>query len=285
MISPELYAVTDQWLQPLAVPADATDFSDLYTGLALGVYSSVRTFRHNQFLQLGSHLARTVNSMRLLGWTYTLDEARLRRAIHTACTAYPAPEMRVRIDLLAEPATSRGSNSRELIALMPFSPPPATLYETGVTLGYAAGLHRENPLIKRADFANRRKGTATAEHYEQLLLTEDGQILEATSANFYAVRAGEFYTADEGVLEGVTRRIVLALVTAAAIPLHLRAIHRGEGPTLTEALISSSSPGIVPVVRIGEHTIGDSQQGPVPQQLIAQYHGYVEAHLQTAIDT
>ncbi len=284
MISPELYAVTDQGPQPLAIPANATDFPELYTGLALGVYSSVRTFRHNQFLQLDYHLARTVTSMRLLGWTYVLDEARLRHAIHTVCTAYPAPEMRVRIDLLAEPATSRGSNSRELIALMPFSPPPATLYTTGVALGYATGLHRQDPLIKRADFASQRKGSATANYYEQLLLTTDGRILEATSANFYAVRAGEIYTADEDVLAGVTRRIVLELVTAAAIPLHLQAIHRSAVPTLTEALISSSSRGIMPVTRIGEQTIGDGLPGPVTQQLIAAYAAYVATHVQRAID-
>ena len=280
-----LYALTPTGPQPLSVPSSATDFTELYAGLALGVYSIARTFQHNQFFQLDHHLARTVKSMRLLGWDYTLDEARLRRAIHELCTAYPSPEMRVRIDVLAAPATALGADSRELIALMPFTPPPHQLYQQGVAVGYATGLHRDNPLVKTADFAEARKRAPQADnYYEQLLVDDQGQILEATSANFYAVRNGIVYTAGEGVLEGVTRRIVLDLVQAAALPVTMQAIHIDDVPTLDEALISSSSRGILPVVRIGDQIIGHGQPGPITQQLIAAYTAYVAAHLQTAIE-
>jgi branched-subunit amino acid aminotransferase/4-amino-4-deoxychorismate lyase len=223
--------------------------------------------------------------MQLLGWDYALDAQRLRRAIHELCTAYPSAEMRVRIDVLAAPATTLGTDSRELIALMPFTPPPDELYQQGVAVGYATGLHRDNPLVKTADFAEARKRAAQADRaYEQLLTNDQGEILEATSANFYAVRAGVFYTAGEGVLEGVTRRIVLDLVQAAAIPLTMQAIPITTVATLDEAMISSSSRGILPVVRIGEQVISNGQPGPITQQLIAAYNAYVEAHLQTALE-
>jgi branched-subunit amino acid aminotransferase/4-amino-4-deoxychorismate lyase len=286
--TPQLYALTAAGPRPLPVPPGAADFTDLYAGLDLGVYSVIRTFAHNRFFQLDHHLARTVNSMRLLGWDYQLDEARLRRAIHDLCTAYPASELRVRIDILAAPATALGSDSRDLIALMPFTPPPASLYTDGVALGYATGLHRANPLAKTAGFADARK-QATAQStsgnvYEYLMTNDQGQILEATSANFYAVRDGMVYTAGEGVLEGVTRRIVLDLVAAAEIPLQWQAVPVGDVPLLAEAMISSSSRGIVPAVRIGDQVIGDGRPGPITQQLIAAYNAYVAAHLKTALD-
>lgn len=69
-----------------------------------------------------------------------------------------------------------------------------------------------------------------------------------------------------------------------AIPLQLQAIHVDEVPTLDEALISSSSRWILPVVRIGAQLLGDGTPGPITKQLIAAYNDYVEAHLQTAID-
>src|SRR5688500_12637048 len=75
----QLFAVTDAGPQPLPVPPTAADFTDLYQGLALGVYSVLRTFEHNKFLWLEHHLARTVSSMKLLGWDYQLDEHSLRR--------------------------------------------------------------------------------------------------------------------------------------------------------------------------------------------------------------
>ncbi|MEZ4682482.1 MAG: aminotransferase class IV [Caldilineaceae bacterium] len=242
----------------------------------------IRTFHHHYFLHLDHHLARTVQSMQLLGWDYQLDEERLRRAIHELATAYPAPELRVRIDVLAEPVTARGSASRELIALMPFTPPPDELYQTGVAVGYATGLHRANPLAKTADFAAVRKAAAVGTFYEYLMVDDQAQILEATSANFYGVRDGVVYTAGAGVLEGVTRRIVLELVAAQGLPLQLQAVHRNKVSKLDEAFISSSSRGLLPVVQIGDQRIGDGRPGPITKQLMAAYQAYVEAHLQTA---
>lgn len=281
----QLYAITPTGPRALPVPDDATDFTDLYQGLALGVYSIVRTFDHNCFFQLGHHLARTVNSLRLLGWSYTLDEQRLRCAIHNLCTAFPSPEMRVRIDILAKPATIFGVNSRELIAIMPFTLLPASCSQKGIAVGFAQGLQRNNPLIKTADFAEERKQAGSTEDYREYLLTSDtGEILEATSANFYAVRDGVLYTAGEGVLEGVTRRVVLDLVAAQHIPLQLQAIHQSEIGMLDEAMISSSSRGVLPVVCIGDQVIGTGRPGLITQQLIAAYNAYVKAHLKTALE-
>ena len=281
----QLYAITPTGPQALPVPEDTTDFTDLYQGLALGVYSIVRTFDHNRFFQLGHHLARTVNSLEMLGWSYSLNEQRLRCAIHDLCTAFPASEVRVRIDVLAEPATALGVESRELIALMPFTPLPARVYQRGVAIGFALGLQRDNPLIKTADFAVERKQASSAERYHDYLLTSDtGEILEATSANFYAARNGILYTAGDGILEGVTRRVVLDLVAAEQIPLNLQAIQHSEIPTLDEAMISSSSRGILPVVCIGDQVIGSGRPGPITQQLIAAYNTYVKAHLKTALE-
>jgi hypothetical protein len=83
----QLYAVEDAGPRPLPVPPDATQFTDLYRGLPLGVYDALRTFDHNKFLYLNRHLARTERSMALLGWAYRLDRARLLRALHAVVTA------------------------------------------------------------------------------------------------------------------------------------------------------------------------------------------------------
>lgn len=279
----QLFAVTDQGPQPLPVPADAKDFTDLYHGLDLGVYSVVRTFAHNKFLRLANHLARTVNSMRLLGWDYHLDEPRLRQAMHTLCTAFPASEMRVRLDVLAAPATSLGTTSRELLALMPFTPLPAAYYTQGVAVDFAADLQRANPLIKTADFADARKRSSSgAASYEVLLVAGD-RILEGASSNFYGVCDGVLYTAGEGVLEGITRSIMLDLIREQQIPLRLEALPVTAVPTLTEAAISSSSRGLLPVVQIGETVIGNGEPGPLTRQLIAAYEAFVAAHIATAV--
>jgi branched-chain amino acid aminotransferase len=306
----QFHAVEDTGPKPLPVPINATQFADLYRGLPLGVYTALRTFQHNKFLYLDHHLDRTEKSMALLGWEYRLDRRRLCRALHDIVTAAGWPEMRVRIDVLAEAAPQLGSNSRELIAIQPFTPPAEDLYEHGVVVDFAAGLSRNIPLAKTADFAAKRPVSAGLQQledtkyeirntnperlvkgksghpvrpYEFLLLSEDGQILEGTGTNFWAVRDGVLYTAGEGVLEGITREIILRLAKNKGIPIRLESVWVTDIPVLNEAALSGSSRAFLPVVSIAGQPIGDGRPGPISRQILAAYRTFVEENIKQAI--
>ncbi len=278
----QLFAVTAEGLRQLVTPPAAQRFSDLYTGLALGVYSVWRSYDHHKFLHLEAHLERTRRSMALLGWDFELDETAVRQTLHTICTNAPYPEMRVRLDVLAEPAYALGSDSRVLLALMPFTPPSPDMYEQGVKMDIASGLERERPLIKTADFAIKRR-TFTSAAYESLLVDETGRILEGTGSNFYAVRDGVVRTAGEGVLEGITRQIILDLITQLGIPLRLEPVSLADLPYLDEAALSSSSRALLPVVEIAGQVIGNGRPGPLTQRMLAAYNAYVERMVATAV--
>lgn len=271
----------------MVVPAGAVQLTDLYAGLSLGVYTALRTFEHHRFLYLEQHLDRTERSMALLGWSYPWDRARVCRALDAVCRAAPLGEMRVRIDVLAEPAHSLGTGSRELIALQLFTPPPPSLYETGVTVALAGDLARESPLVKAAEFAARRPATTMLGGqqgpYEYLLTSPDGRILEGTGTNFWGIRDGVVYTAGEGVLEGITRRILLELLPALNIPVRLDAVRLDEIDRLDEAAISGSSRAFLPVVAIGEQTIGDGWPGPLSASILVAYNAFVADHIRPAV--
>ena len=278
----QLFVVTSSGPRLLAVPPAAQGFSDLYTGLALGVYSAWRTYDHNKFLRLEAHLARTRHSMAALGWAYEWDEMAVRRAIHAICTGTPYPEMRVRLDVLAQPARRLGTGSRILLALMPFTPPPAKMYENGVELEIASGLARERPSIKKADFAVKRRAYA-GNAYESLLVDGAGHILEGTGSNFYAMRDGVVWTAGEGVLDGITRQIILELLPRLGIPLRLEPVRLADLPHLDEAAISSSSRALLPVASIAGQSIGNGRPGPISRRILAAYNEYVTRVVRTAV--
>jgi len=282
----QLFAVTAVGPVPLPVPPTARSFDDLYAGLALGVYSALRTFQHNQFLYLDAHIDRTKRSMSLLGWDYRLDEAALRRALQRVCTAYHRPEARVRFDVLAEPAQALGTDSRVLVALMPFTPPTPQMVADGVAVGLATDLARQRPLAKTADFAVARRRYPAgpgADVYEYVLLDAQGYLLEGTGTNFYGVRQGVVYTAGQGVLEGITRQIVLDLLPQLGIPLRLEAIHRDEVGTLDEAFISGSSRAILPVTSIDGQRVGHGRPGPIGRRLLIAYNEFVAKTIRPAI--
>ena len=280
----QLFAVEDDAIRPLPVADSVTDFNQLYDGLQLGVYSALRTFEHNKFLYLEQHIQRTRASMALLGWADSLDEARLRYALHKVCSQYPLPEARVRFDYLAAPPCHLGPTSRLLIGLMPFTPPPAAFYTHGVRVGFALDLTRKNPLAKTAAFAQeRRKYKVGGEIYEYLLLDAQNYILEGTGTNFYGVRDGVLRTAASGVLVGITRKIILELAAEQQIPVDLSPVHLDEVPFLEEAAISGSSRGLLPVVQIGDQVVGNGRPGPICQQLLAAYTSFVARTVKTAV--
>lgn len=280
-----LFAVTSSGPQLLPWPAGAGSVHEVFDNLALGVYSALRTFDHYKFLHLDYHLDRTEQSMRLLGWSYRLDRATFCQALHQICAAYPLPDARVRFDVLAEPAASLGSDSRVLIALTPFTPVPAVYYEEGVRVQLAPYLKRENPLVKTASFVLTRRPYPLGhpEAYEHLLVNDAGDILEGSSSNFYAIRAGRLHTAGAGVLEGITRKVVLQLAAELRLPLTLAPANAAGISQLDEAFISSSSRGLVPVVAISGQMVGAGRPGPMTQQLGTAYDAYVQAHIRPAL--
>jgi branched-chain amino acid aminotransferase len=284
MATIQLFAVEGSGIRPLPIPNHLINFDQLYDGLELGVYSALRTFDHNKFLYLEHHIARTRSSMALLGWPDELDEAGLRQGLHQACRQYPLPEARVRFDYLAAPPRHLGTDSRLLIGLMPFTPPPPALYQTGVRVGFAPDLTRQNPLAKTADFAQARQVYQTGgDVYEYLLLNGQNQILEGTGTNFYGVLDGVFHTAGTGVLAGITRKIILDLAAELHVPVSLEPISVAQIPQLSEAALSGSSRGLLPVVQIGDVVVGNGRPGPICQQILAAYNAFVAREVKTAI--
>ena len=287
MTENQLFAITGQGLVPLAIPPGVANLNELYATLDLGVYSALRTFEHNKFLDLDEHLARTVRSMRLLGWQYQLDEDRLRRALDTAVSAYPGADARVRFDILARPAADLGTDSHELLVLTPFTPEPPAYYTAGVGVHFAPGLARGRPRAKTAEFAARRNRMLPArdqQHYEYLLLDDNGNILEGSLTNFWAVRGGQVWTAGEDVLEGVTRKILLNLIPTLGLTVHQTAVNSNDLPTLQEAFLSGSSRAVMPVTSIAGKPVGTGRPGPITQQIARAYDAFLRRNLRRAVD-
>jgi branched-subunit amino acid aminotransferase/4-amino-4-deoxychorismate lyase len=116
-----------------------------------------------------------------------------------------------------------------------------------------------------------------------LLLSESGHILEGTGSNFYGARDGVVWTAGEGVLEGITRRIILDLLPGLGISLRLEPVHVDEIGRLDEAALSSSSRALFPVVEIAGQQVGDGRPGPVSRRILVAYQQFVAKNIRPAV--
>jgi branched-subunit amino acid aminotransferase/4-amino-4-deoxychorismate lyase len=283
----QLWAVESSGPKLLAARAGAGTVHDLLDELPGGVYSALRTFHHVRFLWLDEHLDRTERSMRALGWRDPLDRARLKSALHELVTAYPLADARVRFDVMPRELELRGARARMFVALSPFVPVPAEFVRDGVHVDFAEHLHRANPRVKTTDFVRERRPLplGTRERYESLLVDERGFVLECSSANVLFVRGARLLTAQSGVLEGITCKVLLHLAPSLGLEPRDERVHRGALADLDEALLTSSARGVVPIVEVAGAKIGDGRVGPRTRALIDAYAAFAEREARPAIAT
>lgn len=291
----ELYAVTEAGPFELAAPAGVREVNDAFDHLPLGIYEGLRTFEHTKFIGLTEHLDRADRSAAGLGWDFRLDRGLLCRSLHEVVSAYPAPDMRVRFDVLSRPIPAGAAASRTVIALAPHTEMPESLLRKGVRVRVVPALRRPRPLIKTADFVVERRvfPTPGPDAFENVLVSADGELLEGASSSFFFVKNGELRTAGTDVLEGVTRGFVLALARSLGMKVRETAVRLADVHELEEAFLTSSTRGVVPVVGldgavigdgvIGDGIIGDGAPGPMTNQLRKTYADFVAQNARPAL--
>ena len=249
----------------------------LVEGLPDGVYTALRTYAHRRFLLLEAHFDRLERNLEALGYGLPLDRAALAAALDLLASAYPLEDARVRIDVLPEPPPGYETDGTVLIALAPHEPVPEEFLARGVAVRLTTTLHREQPEIKTTRFvlARRPLPLQTRECYEHVMVDAAGRLLECTSANFFGVRGGALCTIGERVLEGITREVLYRITAEQGIAVVHEPITLASYAALDEALLTSSTRGIVPVVRIEDALLGDGRPGPLTRRLMAAFESFV----------
>jgi branched-chain amino acid aminotransferase len=268
-----VYCAAGNSLDRLPVQASNFDEATLKTGH--GVYTVFRLYPGRRVLRLDHHLARLRQSAELLSAPYALSDDWLRSALHRAVEAAGMDMPRIRLTIpFADLSTA-------IIALEPFVPPPAAWYEQGVSVGLVEGC-RESPRAKNSQFIEWRtqvRRNQLPEFHEVVMYNGDRFLREGLSSNFYAVLDGALHTAGEGVLEGISRSILLE-VAPQILPVVLEPVHKDDLPALSEAMITSASRGIIPVVQVGDVCIGTGKPGSLAQALRMAYEAQVERELE-----
>jgi branched-chain amino acid aminotransferase len=248
-----------------------------------GVYTITNTYETTKVLKFDAHMDRLADSAARAGISLKLDRARVRAAVREMIVNAPfggaddpPGDVRFRITVGAdEPACA-------ILSIEPFKPLAAELIARGVRCVTVKGSARDNPAAKTTDWMHDRtqiEATLPRAMYTGLLVDDDGAILEGLSSNFYAIKHGALYTADEGVLPGISRQIVYE-VAPRVLPLEKKPIRVRDLEKIDEAFITSSSRGIVPVVEIDHVRIGDGLPGVKTMAIRHEYLGWMRDHLE-----
>jgi branched-chain amino acid aminotransferase len=257
------------------------------------VYEVVRTYGGRPF-ELDAHLVRLRHSGERIGlepkWdaartaaeiARTLDASRGGDAPDPDAAPWNVGERYLRVvmtrgagEIGLDPALA--VDPVAIVIAQPLAGPPARAYAQGVTaaiVGLRRPLHEAiDPSAKTgAHLANvlaLREARAAGAH-EAFVLDERGFVTEGASSNVFTVRAGRVATPPlaAGILEGVTRGVVLRLARSLGIPAEEAPLRAEDLEGADEVFLTSTVREIVPVVRLGTRPVGPGHPGPVTAAL------------------
>lgn len=257
------------------------------------IYEVVRTYRRRPFA-LDQHLARMRRSANRLALSLPWDEERTRQEILRTLAASkdgdaPDPEaapwnvgeISLRV-IMTRGAGELGLDPTlavdplAIVIAGPLRAPPAVAYREGVACRIV-GVRHDAP--EAADTtaktgAHLANVLAVAEAraagaHEALLLDRDGLVTEGASSNVFAVREGRLETPPLaiGILEGVTRGIVIGLARETGIEVCEAPLRPEAIATADELFITSTAREILPVTSLDGREVASGRVGTFTTRL------------------
>jgi branched-chain amino acid aminotransferase len=161
---------------------------------------------------------------------------------------------------------------------------PREMYDKGMAVITASVIRNHpnavSPRIKSLNYLNNilAKIEATdAGVPEAIMLNHDGNVAECTADNIFIARNGTLYTPTitDGILEGITRNVIIELCARLKIPCVEKTLQRQDLYIADECFLTGSAAEVVPVTKIDARTIGTGAPGPLTKRILDAFHRYV----------
>jgi branched-chain amino acid aminotransferase len=116
---------------------------------------------------------------------------------------------------------------------------------------------------------------------EAVVLTADGHVNESSAANLFMVRDGVAITppVSDDLLEGVTRKALMELMTNEGIPVLERSIDRSELYVADEIFVCGTGVQVSPVIEVDHRPVGSGEIGPIARLVRDRYFEAVRGKL------
>ncbi len=274
------------FLNGTIVPEREAAISPFDIGLLRGyaAFDLLRTVHGSPFM-LVEHLQRFRASAAHLGLAVPFSDQEIQTAIAELLALNRHHEATVRLVL-------SGGLSPDGMHFDPSTPtffilthelrePPGTLYESGGTL-LTHKHQREVPLAKTTNYLTmlqQRPRTSQAGALD-LLYHDGGNVLEAASASVYFVRDSVIHAPADNVLWGTVGSLVLGFAQKRYQTVS-DTVSLSDALSSDEVFLTSTTRGVVPIVRIDDTIIGDGSPGPVTRELVEAYQELLVHHAST----
>lgn len=225
-----------------------------------GIYETMR-FSNGKTEDLGLHLKRLyLGADKLIG-KLSWNKEQIAKWIKKLIKKNKLKEARIRV-------TVSGSKTI-LIVAEKLKKEPAKVYKEGVNV-VTYQMERVLSEIKTTNLVPQmiaRNYMKKKNAHEVLLVDRDFYVREGSITNVFIVKNEILMTPEKRILKGIIRGRILEIAKKIRIPVKLCDISLSELIRADEVFITNSIKGIVPVVRVDGHKIGNFQVGAITARI------------------
>lgn len=244
-----------------------------------GVFEGIRVYNGKVFRHQ-EHVDRIYESAKAIALEIPMTPAQMMAAVNETVKANNKVEGYIRLVVTRGPGNlgldPRGCTPTVIIIVDDITLYPKELYENGLKIITSSLIRNHpnalNPRIKSLNYLNNilaKIEAIRAGCLEALMLNHKGEVAECTGDNVFIVKKGLVKTTapDSGILEGVTRNLVMELAKKAGIPLVECTLTRHDIYTADECFLTGTAAEVIAVTDCDGRVIGSGKQGPVTKQL------------------
>jgi branched-chain amino acid aminotransferase len=244
-----------------------------------GVFEGIRVY-HGKVFRHKEHVERLYESARSIALEIPMSRDDMMKAVDDTVKANAKINGYIRLIVTRGPGSlgldPRKCDPQVIIIVDDISLYPAELYENGLEIITAATIRNHpnavNPRIKSLNYLNNilaKIEAIRAGCFEAIMLNHMGEVAECTGDNLFLVKKGVLKTtpSDAGILEGVTRNVVIDLAKKANIPFIECGLTRHDVYTADECFLTGTAAEIIGVTKVDGRPIGAGKPGPTTRML------------------
>ncbi len=256
-----------------------------------GIYETLRAYDGIVF-KFDEHIERLLRSASMIGLKMPKNADEIKKAVYKTIKANKQSDAYIRISISRGPGPigldpELCPKPTFVIISKAFKEYPKEYYEKGVKI-VIVSVRRNfkdalNPQIKSLNFLNNILAKIESKNkgaYEAIMLNYRGYLAEGTITNIFFVNNNILCTPslDVGVLDGITRRIILDLAKELKIKIKEGKFTREHLYGAQEVFISNTTMEVMPVTKVDNVKIG-TKIGKITDMLRLEYKKKVLEHL------
>ncbi|MFW5853480.1 MAG: aminotransferase class IV [Patescibacteria group bacterium] len=253
--------------------------NDLAVLRGVGVFDFFRTYNGIPF-HLKDHYDRFCRSVKTLGFKIPISFQELEELVIVLLKKNKLKEASFRLVLTAG-ASVDGMTADQpsfFVLVEDLYELPKQIYIRGgklITYEYSRFLPetKNTNYLTAISLMKRRLQSKAVE----ILYIINGQVFECSTSNIFLVKKGKLITPAEGILNGITRQVVIkVLAKNLGLKVDLKPIKTKELSQADEIFITATNKKIVPIVKIDEQTIANGCPGSITQALMIEFDNYLK---------